>query len=142
MKTILACIFLVCWFVLSFSLSAQPAVDSSRLSRQVAQPLVVVAKDFGYKLREAEVERWVRKGAHFTLYLILGVLSAYVVQRLFGFSHSVCCYCVLACLLVAALDEYHQLFVPGRSAQLLDVGIDLFGASMGIGSIWLFYKLQ
>lgn len=30
--------------------------------------------------------------------------------------------------LYGALDEYHQSFVPGRSAAVMDVGIDSFGA--------------
>jgi VanZ family protein len=41
---------------------------------------------------------------------------------------------VLACL-YAATDEFHQRFTPGRTASLLDVGIDALGAILGL-SVW------
>jgi len=40
------------------------------------------------------------------------------------------------CILVAAVysltDEFHQLFVPGRHASLLDCGLDTMGASLAM----------
>lgn len=75
----------------------------------------------------------VRKGAHFTEYAVLGVLAA----RAFGLAGpprgsggallTVCTVLVL----VPALDETIQLFVPGRSGLLTDVLIDLSGAACG-----------
>jgi VanZ family protein len=38
----------------------------------------------------------------------------------------------------AALDEWHQSFVPGRSASLGDLMLD----TMGIGAVLLFYRLS
>jgi VanZ family protein len=35
---------------------------------------------------------------------------------------------VLCTLLIASLDEYHQSFLPSRTASPVDVGIDLCGA--------------
>ena len=37
------------------------------------------------------------------------------------------------CILYAASDEIHQLFVPGRGAQFRDVMIDFSGAILGSG---------
>lgn len=37
------------------------------------------------------------------------------------------------CILYAISDELHQLFVPGRGAQVKDVVIDSSGAVVGIG---------
>ena len=37
-----------------------------------------------------------------------------------------------ACVLLAAGDEYHQSFVAGRGPSVKDVGIDSFGALIGI----------
>jgi VanZ family protein len=34
--------------------------------------------------------------------------------------------------LYALSDEIHQLFVPGRSFQLMDLGLDLFGGVIGL----------
>jgi len=35
--------------------------------------------------------------------------------------------------LYAASDEVHQLFVPERTASLAEYGLDLLGASLGVG---------
>lgn len=39
---------------------------------------------------------------------------------------------LLASLLYAASDEFHQSFIPGRNARITDVLIDFFGAIIGI----------
>jgi VanZ like family len=45
-----------------------------------------------------------------------------------------------AVLLVAfaALDEWHQVFVPGRQCSVMDLLLD----AMGIGAVLLFYRLS
>jgi len=43
---------------------------------------------------------------------------------------------LLICVLYAASDEIHQLFIAGRSGEVRDVLIDSAGASIGIG-IWM-----
>lgn len=37
-------------------------------------------------------------------------------------------------------DEFHQLFVPGRTFQISDLALDLSGALMGAGICW--YSIQ
>ncbi|MGV8147186.1 MAG: VanZ family protein [Alkaliphilus sp.] len=39
---------------------------------------------------------------------------------------------LLVCVLYAISDETHQIFVPGRSAQVSDILIDSVGAAVGI----------
>lgn len=41
-------------------------------------------------------------------------------------------------VLFAAVDEWHQAFVPGRSASVVDLLLD----AMGIGAVLLFYRLS
>lgn len=48
---------------------------------------------------------------------------------------------LIACLF-AATDEFHQIYVPGRSATLSDMFSDWFGAIMTLVAIWLFLKLK
>lgn len=38
----------------------------------------------------------------------------------------------------AAIDEFHQAFIPDRTGALLDVAIDSIGALIGLGTIKLF----
>jgi len=41
-------------------------------------------------------------------------------------------WCVLAAGLYSLTDEFHQIFVPGRHASLLDCGLDTLGASVAM----------
>jgi VanZ family protein len=64
-----------------------------------------------------------RKLAHFTEYAILGFLAARafrVHQRWFLIS-------LLLVVVYALLDEYHQSFVPSRTASIFDSMIDMAG---------------
>jgi VanZ family protein len=70
----------------------------------------------------------IRKLAHLSEYGVLGLLwfRALVHGRktaLFGAAGS-----LLICVAWAALDEWHQSFVPSRTASVVDVAIDLSGA--------------
>ncbi len=77
----------------------------------------------------------IRKIAHFTLYFILGLLSCatmmtYCLKK--ERSLSAGWFCAWAfCIFYATTDEFHQLFVPGRTGRLLDIGIDSCGALLG-----------
>ena len=42
-------------------------------------------------------------------------------------------FCIAFCILYAASDELHQLFVDGRGAQVKDVLIDSAGSIVGVG---------
>ena len=74
------------WFICSFSLSAQPAVDSSRLSGMLAKPLTVVLQRSGLSDNVAvnELEGVLRKGAHGTLYFLFGCLMFFFLRTVWG----------------------------------------------------------
>ncbi|WP_427337976.1 VanZ family protein [Caloranaerobacter sp. DY30410] len=137
------------WLVLIFYFSSQPAVESDRLSKKVTQ---VIIENVG-RLVPLDIEsstttdlvskfnRIVRKFAHFGIYFVLGILvmngfraSGIRDFRAFIFS-------LIFCILYAASDEVHQIFVPGRGAQVLDVLIDSLGAFVGIGIYKLVEKI-
>jgi VanZ family protein len=77
------------------------------------------------------------KVVHALEYLILGVLfcRGFGVQRLGG-KVSVWLLVVAICLAIAAIDEYHQRFIPGRDSSLYDFATDVAGifagASLGV----------
>ncbi len=70
-----------------------------------------------------------RKIAHFTEYAILGFLAA----RAFrtsprpAISHRWFLICATLIVVYAFLDEYHQSFVPSRTASIFDSFIDMAG---------------
>jgi len=41
-------------------------------------------------------------------------------------------FCVLAAAFYSLTDEFHQIFVPGRGASLIDCGLDTLGAGLAM----------
>lgn len=71
----------------------------------------------------------VRKLAHFTEYVILGilmfnVLKDYNIKRVIIIS-------IILCIFYAISDEVHQLFIDGRSFEIYDICIDSIGSIVG-----------
>ncbi len=77
----------------------------------------------------------VRKMAHMAEFGVLGMLWAAALLPKTGKRFKEMCGCCVLCLGAAAVDETIQLFVPGRSGELLDVSIDLAGSILGIGVV-------
>jgi len=134
------------WMAVIFTLSSQPAADSNKLSKGITE-VVLEAIDTIIPEKEFDVDDFnniIRKNAHFFAYLLLGGL---VLNALRLSSHRSWEYraviAVAICGLYAVSDEIHQMFVPGRGAQLKDVLIDTSGAVGGIViSYALFLKLS
>ena len=71
----------------------------------------------------AVVHAMTRKLAHFTEYAILGFLAA----RAFRTNRRWFLICLALVVVYALLDEYHQSFVPSRTASIHDSLIDIAG---------------
>ena len=73
----------------------------------------------------------IRKAAHFTEYLILGVLlvRGYEPERTDG---SAAARAFVLGAAFACSDEYHQTFVPSRTPAVHDVVVDVCGLTTGI----------
>lgn len=72
------------------------------------------------------------KMIHFAIYLPLGFLLA----RSFREKGSrAFLYALGLCLAAASCDELHQAFIPGRSADILDLLADFAGGLTG-GALW------
>ena len=80
----------------------------------------------------------VRKGAHFTEYLLLGVSLFLTVQDLWKRASFWIPWAVGT--LYAVTDEVHQYFVPGRSCELRDVLIDACGVLAGVAIVWVWRR--
>lgn len=70
------------------------------------------------------------KTAHVVMYAVLGFLSARAALRS-SVAPSRLILVVLGIAVFAAVDEAHQLAIPGRSADRLDWYADIVGASLG-----------
>ena len=83
------------------------------------------------RIKEEVMQPIVRKLAHFSIYALLGFLIMGLASTYQGtFYQKILCSVLLACI-YAISDEFHQLFISGRSGQITDVLIDTGGALTG-----------
>lgn len=124
----------VFWMVIIFLFSHQSAGTSSGLSLGITERVAVLAgKVIPFSELDLEdLHHYIRKTAHFLVYMLLGVLSynAVRISKIPGYPRIV--FALLICVLFAISDEMHQLFVPGRSGEVRDIFIDSIGAGVGI----------
>jgi VanZ family protein len=115
-----------------FFQSALPADLSSEESGRVVDLIVRLFQGVAPIDRETLVFI-VRKGAHFTEYMILGGFLVPAVKEWMAANTTPVpaarerITAWLAGTLYAVTDEIHQSFVPGRSCELRDMGIDSCG---------------
>jgi VanZ family protein len=86
----------------------------------------------------------VRKAAHFTEYSILAWLY-FRAWRSSGSAHWSFAWArqaLAVCMSVAALDEFHQSFVPSRTSSPIDVAIDTAGALVLLLCLWLQARMK
>ena len=132
---IIKAILIVIWMIIIFNFSNQGGTKSSGTSSKVTKIIInVITKDKEEPNKQTmeRIEKVVRKGAHYTIYTIGGLLImnyAYSMektkkQKILG--------SLLFGAFYAGTDELHQYFVPGRSAQVTDVVLDSFGVITGI----------
>lgn len=144
------------WMLLVFLLSAQSSDESAALSgahlRVVATVIDALAQTVGEAgLSEAALaglHTVIRKAAHVVAYVVLGVLTVHAVVVSAGDAPAAVGASPtrigqwarsrpgpLAWLIAtgyAASDELHQIFVPGRSGEFIDVLLDSLGAFVGV----------
>ncbi len=125
MKKKINLILLIIWMIVIFIMSSYNATDSSSQSGFIVNILSRILNINNLDLSSLII----RKLAHFTEYLILGILATnclkdYDIKHIFIIS-------LIFCIFYACSDEIHQLFVPGRSGNIIDVTIDSVGALTG-----------
>ena len=138
---------------LIFGFSAQDGESSGSLSFQVSlflvrlfSPLIPTIQSENVLVEYAEmIHLYVRKAAHMTEYFLLTLslqLPLYAwLSKLLSWKWRIATGAILTVVL-AALDEFHQSFVPGRSGNLTDVCIDSIGVIAASLCLILFYSLH
>lgn len=129
--------------VLIFWFSHQPAEESSGDSRSFIMSVfnvlpVLSGMTEGEKLAIiGHIHSFVRKTAHFSIYAVLGICVVNWVVTYVASMKKALFYSAAVCFFYACTDEFHQLFIPGRSGELRDVLIDTCGAVTGILVVFL-----
>ncbi len=82
------------------------------------------------KEKEFYIDKYVvvvRKTAHFTIYFLLGLFFCSFLKEFDLNNKKLILYTVIFVFLYACSDEIHQLFISGRSGEILDILIDTLG---------------
>ena len=145
---LMVCIIAVCCTIFRFS--SEQANVSSKTSEGVTKAIVsVVCKDkptYDEDTLVKALQPIVRKAAHFSIYLLLGTLVMCCAQTFKGCKEYKFDTSVMLCFFYACTDEFHQLFVPGRSGEFADVCLDTVGATFGILFVmlivWIVEKIK
>lgn len=121
--------------VVIFCFSAQSATDSNGVSRSFTRFLAEKMPWLMTKITLRQLNRLLRKLAHFTLYFLLGCgLTGLLRAREKALPALIA---VPIGALCAALDELHQSVVPGRGPGVWDVVLDTCGVTVAVGLILL-----
>ena len=134
-------------FYIIFGFSSQDGEESGDISSRVTE--FILEKSNTYKNieenRQDEIfertEKIIRKIAHLSIYALVGSLLMGLVSTFKLKEKTRILISLILGVLYAASDEIHQLFSPGRSAQITDVYIDTLGVLVGIFVILLFIKV-
>ena len=124
--------------VFIFVMSSQPADESAETSLSVDYRLCRLLRPDFDRLTEEEQQRYaedidhlVRKSAHFAEFAALGALFCAVFLSFDLKRYKCILFAFLSGAAVAASDEIHQIFVPGRAGMLTDVLLDCAGVLFG-----------
>lgn len=136
----------LCWMSTIFFFSSRNADESKQDSLSVG---IIVGQTFvsdfeswdtNTKFEFAEkIDHPIRKIAHASEYAILGILI-FLIQKEPNKNWFWIAWFI--CILYASSDEFHQIFVPGRSGQMSDVCLDSCGAFIGICMASILKKLK
>lgn len=132
-KKLFNIILVILWMILIFTMSSFNATESGEQSGMIVDFINQIIHVDNIKL----LSLIIRKLAHFTEYFVLGILVANAFYK----CNKKLFLAIIICVIYAISDEIHQIFVSGRSCQLLDIIIDSLGSITGIFIYKIFKKL-
>ena len=118
-----------------FRFSGQIGTESGNISRKFTVQIIKIITGKSLLINEPIVDNLqsiIRKLAHFSIYTIGGFL---IMNYQYGTNkkeYRKILYSIIFGGSYAITDEIHQVFVPGRSGNIIDVGIDTLGVITGV----------
>lgn len=148
-RTVCIIFIFILWLAIIFTFSAMNANSSSNLI-DIAINVVAHLREKSLFLDNLFIkltEKYslfyvVRKMAHMFVFCTLDIIAFFLFKH-FGFSWFKSAIFSIGCVFIyACSDEFHQLFVSGRSAQISDVMIDTFGGLIGLSISLILFSLK
>jgi VanZ family protein len=132
--------FLLALYVVIFNFSGQDGEKSGNMSRLISEKCVEIWGALTVRNWSDETigsisryfENPVRKLGHFAEYTCMGMLVFPLLSQWLEVGRKQYFLTALWVFISAGIDEFHQLFVPGRYGSLADVLLDTCGGVFGI----------
>ncbi len=136
---------LVLWMACIFYFSHQRATESGEISMSITYHMAEGwNKTFSLGWQEGTLQQYarmlehpIRKAAHMTEYAVLACILLGNCMQYPLLSKRPYLWAEVGAGIYAATDEFHQLFIEGRSGEWKDVGIDSVGAFLGLCLAWI-----
>lgn len=133
-----------------FILSAQPATESDSNSKEVlTHVLDTTVKLGGAEMTEQQKTELVdkinsvaREVMHSVVYFSLGIFVQITVLGIFKEKLLSVFITFTFCVTYGFSDEIHQLFIAGRTFQMIDLVMDTMGVSVAIALVLLTYVVR
>ena len=144
-KIIILTILVFIWMSMIYFFSSQDSTESSGTSGVIVQTITKAIPNFENKHIDEKVEivdalqHFVRKTAHFAIYALGGILLVSLTTECSAQNPKFAA--LLIGTLYATTDEWHQYYIPGRSAEIADVCLDAVGVLTGIIVFIIIVKL-
>lgn len=129
-KRILFAILVIVWMITIFCFSNEDG-DTSQGTSDVITNAIININDGLEKNREI-ISFCVRKLAHFSIYFVGGILLFEFYSTFDVTMKRIFCMSALSGICYACFDEFHQLFISGRTGQFRDVCIDSTGVIIAL----------
>lgn len=132
--------------IIIFYFSHQTATKSLVISDSIGNKVYSTLKPSSEKMSAYEkllTKIFVRKFAHFAFFGALGfcLIGALVNTKINKFSNKLLLAGIIG-LFYSIFDEVHQIFIDGRTAEVVDVLLDFLGVIVGIIFLLMLYKIS
>lgn len=145
-KIILSILLISIWLFIIYNFSSMDNANTNGLSKGIIFKVVQFITNYNYNDTMNIVNTIntpIRKCAHMFEFCILGIIIYTSILNIKNkYNNKYLFISILLCFIFACFDEYHQLFVSGRTGQFIDVLVDTTGSIIGCIIITIIYKLK
>lgn len=138
-RTFVFGLIFITWLLVIFSFSAMNARSSSDLTTvainildNIREKSIFIDTIFNKLTENHSLFYIVRKMAHMFVFCVLQIIIFIFLKTIKASTLKAIFLSISAVFLYACTDEFHQLFVSGRSGQFTDVMIDTIGGLIGV----------
>ena len=139
-KIVISWLLVVLWMIGIFILSSMDSELSNAKSKDtintvVESSVVVTNKDISKDNLNSIVNvlnKPLRKCMHSFVFFILVILFINAFNNSNIRNHRCYLLSIFLSFIYACFDEFHQLYVVGRTGQFMDIGIDMIGVLIGV----------